>query len=410
MTVQESYEWFTRHFVHWDEVCRKRYSNPSKWDIFWLEKMDLIKVYAAIKYLPEGVKKARVEWDEMNKKRFFSLPQSRIALCVGLDREREWNIMTLGAGIPPKDDYERIILLQEPKAKEGFLANAPSVTVPDEKAEEYRTDRVPWSKYGLMPQGMAVEETALVRASGKREYYYQDIKRNGYKYHSKMHACSGLCNGCICFHCKNDRPECCCKIHTTREDEEFPEKQCTDSTCPWFEPEPISIEHLTLNVVTVYRGKLEFYAEHTSRLLLHVPNYRIEKQFLTYGPVRLDKLKSVIPEPLKETELSMFCPYDFAQSIARQKYPDKIFHFFGPFHLARWCVVETDKNKPIAQHPFIVGGKKFKYNQDDYYNPIEGLYTFKDKLIPQDFIWCDMVRAKDSGKTEEELRQLPMVW
>lgn len=410
MTVQESYEWFTRHFVHWDEVCRKRYSNPSKWDIFWLEKMDLIKVYAAIKYLPEEVKKVRVEWDEMNSKRTFFLSPSKIAYCVKKDQDREWSIMTLAAGMPPKDDYRKIILLQEPKAKEGYLANAPSVTVPDEKAEECRTDRVPWSKYGLMPQGMAVETTSLVRASGKSEYYNPDIKRNGEKYHEKMHACSGLCDGCICFHCKNDRPECCCKIHTTREDEELPEKQCTDSTCPWFEPEPISMEHLTLNVVTVYRGKLEFFDKNVDKLVLHVPNYRVVKQFLTYGPVRPDKLQSVIPDHTVKTGIDMVCPCDYAYDIARKKYQDKKFYFFGSYNLVRWYVTETNKNSPLVQHPLIVGGKKFKYFKEDKYYALEGMYTVDENKWPQDFICCDIVRAKDSGKTEEELRQLPMVW
>lgn len=393
MTVQESYEWFTRHFVHWDEVCRKRYSNPSKWDIFWLEKMDLIKVYAAIKYLPEEVKKARVEWDEMNSKRTFFLPPSKIAYCVKKDQEREWSIMTLAAGMPPKDDYRKIILLQEPKAKEGYLANAPSVTVPDEKAEEYRTDRVPWSKYGLMPQGMAVETTSLVRASGKSEYYNPDIKRNGEKYHEKMHACSGLCDGCICFHCKNDRPECCCKIHTTREDEELPEKQCTDSTCPWFEPEPISIEHLTLNVVKVYRGKLEFLeCEAMDRREMYVPELEPFKEFLIYGPLMTDKLKRGLGKyHIRQTGgLMLYRERDFAKSLD-------------------WFITEPRKHGPLEKYIVTVDGKKQSPVRTNHYE-VRGWYTNNFYGRPDTFYCCDMVRAKDSGKTEEELRQLPMVW
>lgn len=393
MTVQESYEWFTRHFVHWDEVCRKRYSNPSKWDIFWLEKMDLIKVYAAIKYLPEEVKKARVEWDEMNSKRTFFLPPSKIAYCVKKDQEREWSIMTLAAGMPPKDDYRKIILLQEPKAKEGYLANAPSVTVPDEKAEEYRTDRVPWSKYGLMPQGMAVETTSLVRASGKSEYYNPDIKRNGEKYHEKMHACSGLCDGCICFHCKNDRPECCCKIHTTREDEELPEKQCTDSTCPWFEPEPISIEHLTLNVVKVYRGKLEFLeCEAMDRREMYVPELEPFKEFLIYGPLMTDKLKRGLGKyHIRQTGgLMLYRERDFAKSLD-------------------WFITEPRKHGPLEKYIVTVDGKKQSPVRTNHYE-VRGWYTNNFYGRPDTFYCCDTVRAKDSGKTEEELRQLPMVW
>lgn len=74
-----------------------------------------------------------------------------------------------------------------------------------------------------------------------------------------------------------------------------------------------------------------------------------------------------------------------------------------------WFITEPRKHGPLEKYIVTVDGKKQSPVRTNHYE-VRGWYTNNFYGRPDTFYCCDMVRAKDSGKTEEELRQLPMVW
>lgn len=107
--------------------------------------------------------------------------------------------------------------------------------VKPQEAETMRILPVEWSEHSLLPPGVGIIPPNAL-ATNNPLFYEPDIFYDGCRNHKKFHVCTGLSGRCICFHCANDRPQCCTKNPAVRKGQ-FRGKKLCDGGCPEFIPD-----------------------------------------------------------------------------------------------------------------------------------------------------------------------------
>lgn len=103
------------------------------------------------------------------------------------------------------------------------------------EAEAMRILPVEWSEHKLLPPGVGITPPNAL-ATNNPLFYEPDIFYDGCRNHKKFHVCNGLSGRCICFHCANDRPQCCTKNPDVGKGQFQNKKQCNGG-CPEFKPD-----------------------------------------------------------------------------------------------------------------------------------------------------------------------------
>ncbi len=419
-TAQEEVAEIIARYRDIDNSCRRQFSYCGEAAIPTIRKLRYFDAQVALAYIPENIKQLAYEKEVRYRKwRQSDLHPERTEFMEAFEYEQNKPvcIASLLKGILPRSLYEEIILVQNEFVRNQYIVRRNKwisfegyERVSEDAANALRTDAVPWSDVKLLPQGMGIEPPNGYERSPIDSYYAADVFASGRRNHRKFHACHGLNGGCICFHCKNDRPECCTK-HCSNGDVWYAEaKACRDCSCPDFVPEEPNKMEYGFRIYSVCCGHPRIAKAHDNRVELRVESWDVYRKVVSYGFWDDAKWESVLGrKPVKSKLIDLNLVYEYFNSHPFEftdKWKRELKYGGRPMGI----VCERNPASPLRQNMVHKGDVCNSYPWKDDAYELQGWLETDPDTKELRFWFVLYEEGTYTHAADEEIKKLNVVW